>query len=34
VVIDEHGAIEMVGVGMNLKMAKALRVRSANVELL
>jgi hypothetical protein len=33
VVIDERGAIQMVGDGMTMRMAKAVRVRSANVEL-
>jgi len=33
VVIDEQGGIQMVGDGMTVKMAKAVRVRSANVEL-
>jgi hypothetical protein len=32
-VIDAHGAIQMVGEGITLKMAKAVRVRSANLEL-
>jgi hypothetical protein len=33
VVIDEHGAIHMAGERMTMKMAKAVRVLSANVEL-
>jgi hypothetical protein len=33
VVIDERGAMQMVGDGMTMRMAKAVRVRSANVEL-
>jgi hypothetical protein len=33
IVLDEHGAIHMTGESTTLKMAKAVRVRSANVEL-
>jgi hypothetical protein len=33
VILDEHGAVQMVGECLTVKMAKAVRMRSANVEL-